>query len=154
MALTAGQKAPPFTLPATGGEPVSLEALRGRKAVIFFYPKDDTSGCTREAREFQSLKGEFEAAETRIVGISADSLASHERFRDKYGLDFTLASDEDRSVLQAYGVWVGKSMYGRRYMGIERTTVLVDRDGTVAKVWPKVKVPGHAQEVLAAAKAL
>ena len=154
MALSVGQKAPPFRLAATGGEPVSLDGLQGRKAVIYFYPKDDTSGCTREAQEFQALKPEFAAADTEIIGVSADSVASHERFRDKYGLDFTLASDEDRSTLEAYGVWVEKSMYGRKYMGIERTTVLIDRDGTVARVWSKVKVPGHAEEVLAAAKAL
>ena len=154
MSLTPGQKAPVFTLPATGGEPVSLDRLKGRKVVIYFYPKDDTSGCTREAQEFQALRAAFEAAETQIIGVSADTLASHDRFRTKYGLDFTLASDEDKSMLQAYGVWVEKSMYGRKYMGIERTTVLIDRDGTVARVWSKVKVPGHAEEVLAAAKAL
>jgi peroxiredoxin Q/BCP len=154
MALTIGQKAPAFSLPATGGGPVSLDRLRGRKAVIYFYPKDDTSGCTREAQEFQSLKREFAAADTEIIGVSADPLASHEKFQTKYGLDFTLASDEDRSMLGAYGVWVEKSMYGRKYMGIERTTVLIDRDGTIVQVWPSVKVPGHAQEVLAAAKAL
>jgi peroxiredoxin Q/BCP len=154
MALTIGQKAPPFRLPATGGEPVSLDGLRGRKAVIYFYPKDDTSGCTRQAQEFQSLKREFAAADTEIIGVSADPVASHEKFQVKYGLDFTLASDEDRSMLEAYGVWVEKSMYGRKYMGIDRTTVLVDREGTIVQVWPSVKVPGHAQEVLAAAKAL
>jgi thioredoxin-dependent peroxiredoxin len=154
MALMIGQKAPAFTLPATGGEPVSLDRLRGRKAVIYFYPKDDTSGCTREAQEFQSLKPEFAAADTEVIGVSADPLASHEKFQTKYGLDFILASDEDRTMLEAYGVWVEKSMYGRKYMGIERTTVLIDRDGTIAQVWPSVKVPGHAREVLAAAEAL
>jgi peroxiredoxin Q/BCP len=154
MALMIGQKAPAFTLPATGGEPVSLDRLRGRKAVIYFYPKDDTSGCTREAQEFQSLKPEFAAADTEVIGVSADPLTSHEKFQTKYGLDFILASDEDRTMLEAYGVWVEKSMYGRKYMGIERTTVLIDRDGTIAQVWPSVKVPGHAREVLAAAVAL
>ncbi|HEX2137513.1 MAG TPA: peroxiredoxin [Microvirga sp.] len=154
MALTPGQKAPAFTLPATGGAPVSLDGLRGRKVVLYFYPKDDTSGCTREAQEFQALKGEFAAADTEIIGVSADDLASHDRFRTKYGLDLTLASAEDKSMLEAYGVWGEKSMYGRKYMGIERATVLIDRDGTVARVWPKVKVPGHAEEVLAAAKTL
>jgi peroxiredoxin Q/BCP len=154
MALTIGQKAPPFSLPATGDGPVNLDRLRGRKAVIYFYPKDDTSGCTRQAQEFQALKPEFTAADTEIIGVSADPLASHEKFQTKYGLDFTLASDEERSMLEAYGVWVEKSMYGRKYMGIERTTLLIDREGTIVQVWPSVKVPGHAQEVLAAAKAL
>ncbi len=154
MPLTVGQKAPSFTLAATGGGTISLDRLRGRKAVLYFYPKDDTSGCTRQAQEFQALKGEFAAADTEIVGVSADSVDSHDKFRSKYGLDFTLASDEGKAALEAYGVWVEKSMYGRRYMGVERTTVLIDRDGTIAQVWPKVKVPGHAEEVLAAAKAL
>ena len=154
MSLSVGQKAPPFTLPATGGEPVDLLGLKGRKVVLYFYPKDDTSGCTRQAQDFQALKEEFKAADTEIVGVSADSVASHDRFRAKYALDFTLASDEDTSVLEAYGVWVEKSMYGRKYKGIERTTVLIDRDGVIARVWPTVKVPGHAQEVLAAARAL
>jgi peroxiredoxin Q/BCP len=154
MSLSVGQKAPPFTLPATGGEPVDLLGLKGRKVVLYFYPKDDTSGCTRQAQEFQALKEEFKAADTEIVGVSADSVASHDRFRAKYALDFTLASDEHTSVLEAYGVWVDKSMYGRKYKGIERTTVLIDRDGVIARVWPTVKVPGHAQEVLAAARAL
>jgi thioredoxin-dependent peroxiredoxin len=154
MSLSVGQKAPPFTLPATGGEPVDLLGLKGRKVVLYFYPKDDTSGCTRQAQEFQALKEEFKAADTEIVGVSADSVASHDRFRAKYALDFTLASDEHTSVLEAYGVWVDKSMYGRKYKGIERTTVLIDRDGVIARVWPTVKVPSHAQEVLAAARAL
>jgi thioredoxin-dependent peroxiredoxin len=154
MSLSVGQQAPLFTLPATGGKPVDLLGLKGRKVVIYFYPKDDTSGCTRQAQEFQALKEEFKAADTEIVGVSADSVASHDRFRAKYALDFTLASDEDTSVLAAYGVWVEKSMYGRKYKGIERTTVLIDRDGEIARVWPTVKVPGHAQEVLAAARAL
>lgn len=154
MPLNVGHEAPPFTLPATTAQPFSLAGLRGRKVVIYFYPKDDTSGCTREAQEFQALKAEFAAAETEIVGVSADSVASHEKFRSKYGLDFTLASDEDKSMLEAYGVWVDKSMYGRTYKGVERTTVLIDREGVVARIWPKVKVPGHAQEVLEAAKAL
>ena len=154
MSLSVRQKAPPFTLPATGGEPVRLEDLRGRKVVVYFYPKDDTSGCTRQAQEFQALKAEFTASGTELIGVSADSVASHDKFRTKYGLEFTLAADEDRSVLESYGVWVDKSMYGRTYKGIERTTVLIDRDGTVARIWPKVKVPGHAHEVLAAARAL
>ncbi|HZW48344.1 MAG TPA: thioredoxin-dependent thiol peroxidase [Microvirga sp.] len=154
MVLTPGTKAPAFSLPATGGTDISLDSLRGRKVVLYFYPKDDTSGCTLEAQNFQALRKEFEAADTEIVGVSPDSLKSHDKFRSKYDLGFPLASDEDKAILEAYGVWVEKSMYGRKYMGVERTTVLIDRDGTVAKVWNKVKVPGHAEEVLAAAKAL
>jgi peroxiredoxin Q/BCP len=154
MTLRIGDAAPAFELPATGGAPISLAGLKGRKAVIYFYPKDDTSGCTLEAQDFQALRGEFAEAGTEVIGVSADSVASHDRFARKYGLDFTLASDESLTMLEAYGVWVEKSMYGRKYMGVERTTVLVDRDGRIARIWPKVKVPGHAAEVLAAAKAL
>jgi thioredoxin-dependent peroxiredoxin len=154
MVLKVGDRAPAFTLPATGGQSISLDGLKGRKAVIYFYPKDDTSGCTLEAQDFQALKPEFASADTEIIGISADSVKSHEKFGSKYGLDFSLASDESKTMLQAYGVWVEKSMYGRKYMGIERTTLLLDRDGTIVKIWPKVKVPGHAQEVLEAAKTL
>jgi peroxiredoxin Q/BCP len=154
MAITQGSKAPPFTLPATDGRTVSLEGLKGRKVVLYFYPKDDTSGCTLEALHFQALKRDFAAADTEIVGVSPDGLKSHDKFRAKYGLDFTLASDEEKTMLEAYGVWAEKSMYGRKYMGVERTTVLIDRDGTIARVWNKVKVPGHAEEVLEAARAL
>jgi peroxiredoxin Q/BCP len=154
MPLTPGNKAPTFSLPSTDGQDISLESLKGRKVVLYFYPKDDTSGCTREAQEFQALRQEFAAADTEIVGVSPDSLKSHDKFRAKYGLQFPLASDEAKSMLEVYGVWVEKSMYGRKYMGVERTTVLIDREGNIAKVWPKVKVPGHAKEVLEAAKAL
>jgi peroxiredoxin Q/BCP len=154
MSLTVGSKAPPFSLPATDGQDISLEGLKGRKVVLYFYPKDDTSGCTLEAQNFQALRQDFAAADTDIIGVSPDSLKSHDKFRAKYGLDFPLASDEAKSMLEAYGVWVEKSMYGRKYMGVERTTILIDRNGDIAKIWPKVKVPGHAEEVLAAAKAL
>jgi peroxiredoxin Q/BCP len=154
MSLSIGTRAPAFSLPATDGREIALDALAGRKAVLYFYPKDDTSGCTLEARAFQALKKDFAAADTEIVGVSPDGLKSHDKFRAKYGLDFALASDEATQMLQAYGVWVEKSMYGRKYMGVERTTVLIDRDGTIARVWNKVKVEGHAEEVLAAAKAL
>ena len=154
MTLQIGDAAPAFELPATGGAPISLAGLKGRKAVIYFYPKDDTSGCPLEAQDFQALKGEFAGAEPEVIGVSADSVASHDRFAQKYGLDLTLASDEDRTMLEAYGVWVEKSMYGRKYMGIARTTLLIDRDGRIARIWPNVKVPGHAAEVLEAAKAL
>lgn len=154
MTLTIGSPAPAFTLPATGGQEISLDKLRGRKVVLYFYPKDDTSGCTRQAQDFQALRQDFAAADIEVVGVSPDSLKSHDKFRAKHGLDFPLASDEAKSMLEAYGVWVEKSMYGRKYMGVERTTVLLDRDGRVARVWRKVKVPDHAKEVLEAATAL
>jgi peroxiredoxin Q/BCP len=154
MSLSIGSPAPAFSLPATDGREIGLETLKGRKVVLYFYPKDDTSGCTLEAKAFQAMKEDFAAAETEIVGVSPDSLKSHDKFRAKYALDFALASDEATQMLQAYGVWVEKSMYGRKYMGVERTTVLIDRDGSIARVWNKVKVEGHAEEVLAAAKAL
>ena len=154
MSLTIGARAPDFSLPATDGRVISLAGLKGRKAVLYFYPKDDTSGCTLEAQNFQALKAEFADSDTEIVGVSPDGLKSHDKFRAKYGLDFTLASDEATAMLQAYGVWVEKSMYGRKYMGVERTTVLLDRNGVIAQVWNKVKVPGHAEEVLQAAQAL
>jgi peroxiredoxin Q/BCP len=122
--------------------------------VLYFYPKDDTSGCTLEAQNFQALKQNFATADTEVVGISPDDLTSHDKFRTKYNLDFSLASDESKGMLDAYGVWAEKSMYGRKYMGVERTTILIDRNGTIARIWAKVKVPGHAEEVLAAAQTL
>ena len=154
MQLTVGTTRPDFTLPGPGGTPVALSSFAGRKVVLYFYPKDDTSGCTQQAIEFSALKSEFAAAGTEIIGISPDSPKSHAKFAGKHGLDLTLVSDETKEMLQAYGVWAEKSMYGRKYMGVERTTVLVGGDGRVARVWPKVKVPGHAQEVLEAARAL
>jgi len=152
--LEVGTKAPEFTLPDKDGNPVSLTDFAGKKVVLYFYPKDDTSGCTLEAQDFNALLPEFEAAGVRIVGMSPDPVKSHDKFCGKYGLAFPLASDEEKEVLGAYGVWVEKSMYGRKYMGVERTTVLIDREGRIARIWPKVKVPGHAGEVLAAARAL
>ncbi|HEY8564920.1 MAG TPA: thioredoxin-dependent thiol peroxidase [Beijerinckiaceae bacterium] len=154
MTLKVGDTAPAFALPASGGKTIDLGALKGRKVALYFYPKDDTSGCTLEAQNFQALKAEFAAANTEIVGVSPDSSKSHDKFAEKYGLDFTLVSDEAKDMLQAYGVWAEKSMYGRKYMGVERTTYLIDAEGKVAQIWPKVKVPGHAQEVLEAARAL
>lgn len=154
MSLTIGTKAPAFSLPATDGREISLDSLKGRKVVLYFYPKDDTSGCTLEAKNFQALKKDFVAADTEIVGVSPDSLKRHDKFRAKYGLDFTLASDETKTMLEAYGVWVEKSMFAHKYMGVERTTVLIDREGNIAQVWRKVKVAGHAEDVLAAARAL
>jgi peroxiredoxin Q/BCP len=154
MGLTIGEMAPAFSLPATGQRTISSDGLKGQKAVLYFYPKDDTSGCTVEAIDFQRLYPEFRAAGIEVIGISPDGLRSHDRFCGKHGLEFSLASDEEKSTLQAFGVWVEKSMYGRKYMGVERTTVLLDVEGRVARIWPKVKVSGHAEEVLAAAKAL
>jgi thioredoxin-dependent peroxiredoxin len=153
-ALAAGSQAPDFTLPTDGGGTLKLSSMLGKKVVVYFYPKDDTTGCTAEAIAFNGLKSQFEAANTAIIGISADSAASHAKFRKKYALDFALASDEKREALEAYGVWVEKSMYGKKYMGIERSTFLIDSSGKIAKAWNKVKVPGHADEVLAAAKAI
>ena len=154
MALTLGDKAPAFALPATDGRTISLDALKGRKAVIYFYPKDDTSGCTQEATDFQARRADFAAADTEVIGVSPDSLKSHDKFRAKHGLDFPLVADESRQLIEALGLWVEKSMYGRKYMGVERATLLIDREGRIAQVWSNVKVPGHADAVLAAARAL
>ncbi|MGF7160427.1 peroxiredoxin Q/BCP [Rhodoligotrophos appendicifer] len=152
--LDQGSLAPAFSLPGDGSTTLTLEAFRGRKLVLYFYPKDDTSGCTKEAIDFNAARADFNAADTEIVGMSADSVARHDKFKKKHGLDFPLAADESRTTLEAYGVWVEKSMYGRKYMGIDRATFLVDRSGKIARIWRKVKVPGHVQEVLAAARAL
>lgn len=151
--LQAGDPAPDFTLPATDGRTLDLAAFMGRKLVLYFYPKDDTSGCTRQAQDFNALRAGFEACGTEVLGVSPDDLASHDRFRKKHGLAFPLASDEVKGTLQAYGVWAEKSLYGRKYMGVERTTFLIGPDGRIARVWPKVKVRGHAQQVLEAARA-
>jgi thioredoxin-dependent peroxiredoxin len=152
--LKISDSAPDFTLPGDGGGSISLNALRGQKIVLYFYPKDDTSGCTLEAKNFNDLKGAFDKAGTVIIGVSPDDVKSHDKFKAKYGLGFQLASDEGKQMLEAYGVWAEKSMYGRKYMGVERTTFLIDGTGKIAQIWPKVKVPGHADEVLAAAQAL
>ena len=152
--LNPGDKAPDFTLPTDGGGSISLKKLKGQKVVLYFYPKDDTSGCTKEAIAFNALKAKFSKANTEIIGVSADSPQSHDKFKAKYDLNFTLASDEKKEMLEAYGVWVEKSMYGRKYMGIERCTFLIDDKGKISEIWRKVKVPGHAEAVLEAAKAL
>lgn len=152
--LNIGDNAPDFDLPADGGGQLNLSALKGRKVVVYFYPKDDTSGCTKEALAFSATRDAFANADAEIVGISADSVAKHDKFKAKYDLTITLASDEQRRTLAAYGVWVEKSMYGRKYMGIERATYLIDRDGRIAHIWRKVKVPGHAEDVLKAARDL
>ena len=154
MTIEVGSAAPDFTLPGGGGASHSLAGLRGRKVVLYFYPKDDPSGCTQEAIEFNGLRERFAAADTTVIGVSPDSAKSHDKFAAKHGLDLPLASDESKDTLQAYGVWAEKSMYGRKYMGVERTTFLLDRDGRIAEIWSKVKVPGHAAVVLAAAEAL
>ena len=149
-----GSPAPDFDLPGAGGGRIRLADLKGRKVVLYFYPKDDTSGCTKEAMEFNALRAEFEAAGATVIGVSPDDVKSHDKFKAKYELGFDLASDTEKAMLEAYGVWAEKSMYGRKYMGVERTTFLIDAAGKVAKIWAKVKVPGHAAEVLAAVKAM
>ena len=154
MVPAIGAKAPAFTLPRDGGSTVSLADFKGRKLVLYFYPKADTPGCTREAIAFNALKRAFAKAETDIVGVSADPVEAQDKFRDKHDLMIALASDESKKMLTAYGVWGEKSMYGRKFMGIRRTTVLIGRDGRIAQVWENVKVPGHAEMVLEAAEAL
>jgi len=152
--LKVGDKAPSFTLPADGGGKVSLAELKGKSVVLYFYPKDDTSGCTAEAIAFSKDSKAFKAAGAVVVGVSKDSAASHDKFKAKYDLTVTLVADEETKTAEAYGVWVEKSMYGRRYMGMERATFLIDGKGIIRHIWRKVKVPGHSAEVLAAAKAL
>jgi peroxiredoxin Q/BCP len=152
--LKVGDKAPSFTLPADGGGKVSLAELKGKSVVLYFYPKDDTSGCTAEAIAFSKDSKAFKAAGAVVVGVSKDSAASHDKFKAKYDLSVTLVADEETKTAEAYGVWVEKSMYGRRYMGMERATFLIDGKGIIRHIWRKVKVPGHSAEVLAAAKAL
>jgi thioredoxin-dependent peroxiredoxin len=146
-----GDEAPDFALQGADGKAVRLADFAGRKLVLYFYPKDDTSGCTKQAIDFNALRADFAKAGTDILGVSPDSLASHLKFRKKYDLALPLASDEAKHTLNAYGVWTQKSMYGRKYMGVERTTFLI-KEGKIARIWRKVSVPGHAQEVLEAAK--
>ena len=148
------QPAPDAAFTGADGEQVRTGDFKGQKLVLYFYPKDDTSGCTREAQDFSALAEEFERVGTWVIGVSKDSPATHARFAGKYDLKVRLLSDADGSACEAFGTWVEKSMYGRKYMGIERATFLIDRDGVVKRAWRKVKVPGHAQEVLAAAAAL
>jgi thioredoxin-dependent peroxiredoxin len=152
--IAAGSQAPDFTLPRDGDGTVTLSALRPGKVVLYFYPKDDTPGCTLEAQDFNARMAEFAAAGTTVIGVSKDSVKSHDKFCRKHGLGIILVSDEAGSTSEDYGVWLEKSMYGKTYMGIERTTVLIDGAGKVAQVWNKVLVKGHADEVLAAARAL
>lgn len=149
-----GDKAPDFTMPTDGGGSVSLSELKGKPVVLYFYPKDDTPGCTKEAIAFSEQLKDFDKAGAVIVGTSADPVAKHDKFKAKHGLNIMLASDEDTKVCEAYGVWVEKNMYGKKYMGIERATYLIDPKGNVAQVWRKVKVPGHSDAVLEAVRAL
>jgi peroxiredoxin Q/BCP len=149
----AGDAAPAFTLNGDTG-PISLADFAGKKLVLYFYPRDDTPGCTTEGKDFSAHLAAFAAADTAVVGVSRESAASKAKFRAKHGLTVGLGADDDGAVTESYGVWVEKSMYGKKYMGIERSTFLIDRAGKIAQVWSKVKVPGHAAEVLAAAQAL
>lgn len=146
--LKPGDPAPVFDLPTAGGGRVSLAGLKGKRVVLYFYPKDDTPGCTQEALNFTEKKSEFAAAKAVVVGVSKDSPAKHDKFAAKYGLDLLLAADEDGRVCEAYGVWGEKKLYGRTYMGIERATFLIDQKGRIQRIWRKVKVPGHVEEVL------
>jgi peroxiredoxin Q/BCP len=152
--LEEGAVAPDFTLPAEGDGSIALAELRGRPVVLFFYPRDDTAGCTAEAVDFSRLHEDFARAGVAIVGVSPDTVASHGKFRSRHGLTVPLAADVDTTAVEAYGVWVEKSMYGRRFMGVERTTFLIDPKGRIARIWRRVKVPGHAEDVLAAARAI
>jgi thioredoxin-dependent peroxiredoxin len=144
----AGDNAPEFTLPEQNGETLTLSSVRGKYVVLYFYPKNDTPGCTLEAQEFAALAPQFKKKKAVIVGISPDSVASHCRFAAKHTLNFHLLADEGHKVAELYGVWAEKSMYGRRYMGVQRTTFLIDSDGRIVKVWPRVRPKGHAEEVL------
>jgi peroxiredoxin Q/BCP len=147
-------KAPAFTLADGAGKKHALKDYLGKKVVIYFYPKDDTPGCTTEAKDFSCLVDEFKRAGADVIGLSPDSAKSHKKFRDKHALSIKLASDEDKAIAQTFGVWVEKSMYGKTYMGVDRSTFVVDKAGKVVKAWRKVKVTGHAEEVLATVKAL
>lgn len=149
-----GKKAPDFKLQGDNGEIIRLGAYKGQPVVVYFYPKDDTTGCTAEAKDFSCLAEEFAAAGAAIIGISPDSVAQHVKFKKKHDLDVTLAADVEKEAANAYGVWVEKSMYGRKYMGVERSTFLIDGKGKISRIWPKVKIPGHAEEVLAAVRML
>ncbi|MAL08396.1 MAG: thioredoxin-dependent thiol peroxidase [Maricaulis sp.] len=153
-APVAGQPAPDFTLPTDGGEEISLSKLKGKVVVLYFYPKDDTPGCTTEAIDFSSRIGDFEAANAVVIGVSKDSVRKHQNFKAKHGLKVILASDPEGEVIERYGVWVEKAMYGRTYMGIERATFVIDATGVIVQAWRKVKVKTHAEQVLEVVKSL
>jgi peroxiredoxin Q/BCP len=154
MRVDTGDESPDFSLPTGGGGELSLSSLRGQAVVLYFYPKDDTSGCTKQALGFRDALADFKKAGVAVVGVSKDSAAKHDKFKAKYQLNFPLVADEECTACEAWGVWVEKSMYGRKYMGIERSTFLIGADGKIARAWRKVKVPGHVEEVLEAARAL
>ena len=154
MSVEIGKPAPDFSVPGDGGGTVSLSALKGKPVVLYFYPKDDTPGCTTEACGFRDAMRDFSKVKAEIVGVSKDSVKRHDNFKAKHDLNFALASDEDGEVCEAYGVWVKKKNYGREYMGIERSTFLIDKDGIVREIWRKVRVKGHVEAVLDAAKAI
>ena len=145
-----GDKAPDFELPMDSGETLALSRLKGKPVVLYFYPKDDTSGCTAEAKDFSRLAPDFRKAGVEVIGVSPDGVASHQKFRKKYDLAVRLAADADKTVVTAYGVWVEKSMYGRKYMGVERSTFLIDKDGRISKIWRKVTPKTHVADVLTA----
>jgi len=153
-ALQKGDTAPDFTLPNDNNETITLSALRGAPVVLYFYPKDDSSGCTKESVQFTELKPQFDALGIKLIGISPDSAAKHQKFREKYNLTPMLLADEEKKAVNAYGIWAEKSMYGRKYMGVERSTFLLDKNGKIADMWIKVKIPGHAEQVLKAAEQL
>lgn len=146
--IKEGNKAPSFTLPDSTGKKISLKDFLGKKVVLYFYPKDMTSGCTKEACDFRDSHPDFKKLKAVVLGVSPDSIDSHKKFSEKYELPFTLLSDESKNVLEKYGVWKEKSMYGRKYMGVERTTIIIDENGKIRKIFPKVKVNGHVEEVL------
>ncbi|BAQ16121.1 thioredoxin-dependent thiol peroxidase [Methyloceanibacter caenitepidi] len=154
MSLEVGDKAPNFNLPTDGGGNISLKDLKGETVILYFYPKDDTPGCTKEACGFRDALPDFSKAKAKVIGVSKDPVKKHDKFKDKYDLTFPLASDEDGAVCEDYGAWVEKSMYGRKYMGIDRSTFLIDGKGVIRGIWRKVKVPGHVDEVLKAAQEL
>ena len=152
--LNEGDNAPDFSLPTDGDKTITLSELKGKSVVIYFYPKDDTPGCTKESCDFRDNIKFFEENNIQILGVSKDSVKKHDKFKDKYDLNFPLISDEECKMIEAYGVWVEKSMYGRKYMGIERTTFLIDENGVIRKIWSKVKVPGHVEDVMKTAQGL
>jgi len=154
MSVAEGDKAPAFTVAGDGGGTIGLKDFKGRTVVLYFYPKDDTPGCTKEACAFRDLMPDFSGIDAAVIGVSKDSVKRHDNFKAKYALPFALASDEDGKLCEAYGTWVKKKLYGREYMGIDRATFLIDGKGVIRKIWRKVKVAGHAEEVLAAAQAL